>query len=728
MQAEINIGTSNAVKSIENLKNAFTDLFQTSSSTKDMFSDVKPIGIDNKNITMKPLDKSLEAQDEFASKLSNVNQLFSFLQQDIAQTSESLKRFIENQKNNEQKLLEPTAKPLSERTEEKKDGNISSTDAKNIINATQNASNIARTAISGDPWGATISAGTQVSKGLIDKGTKDDGSLGWLGKLGVGGTIAGVVLGAGNAASKQYENALSEIDNLLTNFGVNTNLRNGNVNASEGINLRGIASQKSIGTGFDIPTFAEYMGSFSRYGITDANKAGDLARAAAGWSRYAGVDMGAATGFMGTVERLGGNSREAMLNAYNASVASGLDRTQFSEFLAGVQRAMEDGISKGFIRSTDDIANNLANLAELSGGSRLWQGEQGARRYTQMAQGLAGMTGLNSTASLVTYRTVSNLLGNDDINAEKHLGKGNYVKGGSVYNELALMEKGDISPEFIETLRKNVDAVYGNDTDSKIAQYKEMFGLSNQGAVNLYNLIHDSTGMTSSQIAKKASELKEDPTMLSDATKLQDSMNRLSDSIVKSTQPLFKIKFDSLENIDSGVSKIADMVAAAQYKDSVDSVIDRFFSDYEAGEQKNAKNKITEMLNSHDPKVKAEGIALIERLTGLSDDQATFINENNLLSDTDGLLLPPVIKSSSKNKIVLPSDFQYLIDIGDERLNNALIQATNSNAPQYMFDGVVSYYNKVKTESQGDILTEENISHIVGSLEAIARNTASMEL
>lgn len=716
MQTEIIVDTRQAEQNVGNLKNAFVDLWKTSNNTpKDMFSDVKPIDMAGGNISFNPIDDSLKTQDEFAHKLSTVNNLFGMFQQDIIKTSEVLKAFFENQKKNEQKPQEPQL-PSG-----KKEKNKQNESAKNIINATQNASNITKTALSGDPLSATISAGTQLSKGMIDKGTDANGGLNFLGGLGVGSLVATVLAGTANAGSKQYENALSELDTILTNFGKDIEKRSGALNASQAVNLRSIVAEKSIGTGLDIPTFANYMTTFSRQGVTDIEKAGALTQAAAGWNRYTGADIGAVTGFMGTVERFGGNSREAMLNAYNASVSSGLDKTQFSEFLTGIQRVMEDGIAKGFVRSTEDVATSLSTLASISGGNKLWQGEQGARRYQQMAQGLAGMTGLNSTSSMLTYRVMAEMLGENDVNAEKMLGKNNYIKGGSVFNELALMQKGDITPEFISTLRTVSNNMFGGDIDAKIGQYKEMFGLNDAGAIQLYNFIHES-GLSDKDIAKKASELKETPSMLSDATKLQDSMNRLSDSLVKSTQPLFKMKFGALETIDGNVDKISNMISANMYGNSLDTLLADFFDDYEKEEKKQAKKELYNMLVSSDPETVAEANKIVERLGSMTAEEKAFVNANNLLSDNDGVRLPSSVGKNTRNSL---KETEELLYISDEGIRNSVINATNRGATDEELKPVLNAWIEANKDA---VLTKAERREIIQLLEGIRTNTDSIEL
>ena len=89
--------------------------------------------------------------------------------------------------------------------------------------------------------------------------------------------------------------------------------------------------------------------------------------------------------------------------------ASGLDKGLFSEFLRGMQRVIEDGISKGFVRSADEVAHNLAMLSQMTG-SPVWQGEQGINRLMQMNEGLAGTTGLQSTTDVRVYRAARNVL------------------------------------------------------------------------------------------------------------------------------------------------------------------------------------------------------------------------------------------------------------------------------------------------------------------------------
>jgi hypothetical protein len=52
---------------------------------------------------------------------------------------------------------------------------------------------------------------------------------------------------------------------------------------------------------------------------------------------------------------------------------------QFNEVLRGLQRVMEDGISKGFVRSSDQVARNLTILSTMTNNNPLLSGEMGAQ-------------------------------------------------------------------------------------------------------------------------------------------------------------------------------------------------------------------------------------------------------------------------------------------------------------------------------------------------------------
>jgi hypothetical protein len=96
-----------------------------------------------------------------------------------------------------------------------------------------------------------------------------------------------------------------------------------------------------------------------------------------------------------------------------------MGKGQFTEFLNSIGRIMEESISKGFTKSTEEIAGNMQMLYKLSGSSPLWQGEQGAQRLSQMNAGISNATNLQTTGDVISYSAAKQLLMADNPNGRE---------------------------------------------------------------------------------------------------------------------------------------------------------------------------------------------------------------------------------------------------------------------------------------------------------------------
>lgn len=602
--------------------------------------------------------ESVAPMDQNGELVQKVNNSYDQMDKELKNVIDSFRRFREILKNSEtmpapnsgHAPVDPNPDNAPGTTAKDKEQNGKNINvAGGVIGASQGISDAARSIAAGDPWSAGLGGLSKLGQGAMKMGTAADGTMSILGMLGTAGVVT-ALLGAGaNALAGQYENALPGIDALLTAYGgAGVNGAGALVNAGTGLVLRSTAANMSKGTGLDTDTFISYMSNLANYGVTDINRAGSLTNAAAGWSRFTGADMGQVLGFMGFAERYGADGREATMSAFNAARASGLEKGQFSEFLSGVQRVMEDGISKGFIKSSKEVAYSLTNLSLLGGGNKVFQGEAGARMYMNMASGMAGNTALGSTANILMYRTMSDMLGENDTNAKNLLGEGNYLAGGSIFNELALMEKGDVGNlDFLRKLRSNVEGAYGGDRDQIIATYKEQFGLNNQGAIQFYNALTNAN-LSDVAVSAKLKEIQEDPTMKSDATRLQDTLTELNKAIVEMGKPVFDVKLAGLEALESGVDKIYDFLVGDSYKTLINSIAEEFYDPHTEGAEKSAfKRGLKERLHSDIPAERSATIAEIERLANLTEGQKAAVN----LFDLDPANLPANLGESTYNSV-----------------------------------------------------------------------------
>ena len=124
----------------------------------------------------------------------------------------------------------------------------------------------------------------------------------------------------------------------------------------------------------------------------DRTVATAVARQAFAFERSTGADGGTLASIANMSARFGAG--DALATGWAGLQASGMSTGQFGEYLRAVQRVMEEGISRGFVRSGEDVARNLTMLARLTGNSPLWQGEQGARRLSEIKYPAAEQRGI----------------------------------------------------------------------------------------------------------------------------------------------------------------------------------------------------------------------------------------------------------------------------------------------------------------------------------------------
>jgi hypothetical protein len=129
------------------------------------------------------------------------------------------------------------------------------------------------------------------------------------------------------------------------------------------------------------------------------------------YERRTGADRGAMSSLAFMSERYGGG--DALKSAWRGLNTSGMQTGQYNEILRGLQRVMEDGISKGFVRSSDQVARNLTMLSQMTDYSPLWSGEMGAQRLSKMNSGLESTVGLQSSSDIIAFRAAQRVLGDD---------------------------------------------------------------------------------------------------------------------------------------------------------------------------------------------------------------------------------------------------------------------------------------------------------------------------
>jgi hypothetical protein len=209
------------------------------------------------------------------------------------------------------------------------------------------------------------------------------------------------------------------------------------------------------------------------------------------FERRTGADRGTLLGISSMSARYGAG--DALGAGWAGLQASGMKAGQYNEYLRAMQRVMEDGISKGFVRSSDQVVSSLTMLAQMTGKNPLWQGENGARRLMEMNAGLEGATGLASASDILAFRGAQNVLENDRdgklwnsiANVDGKEGA-DIKRSGSYIDAMILMERGLNSDTFGEIMKLNSHAE-GGDRSAVIERMRQQFSLNYTNSAMLYD-------------------------------------------------------------------------------------------------------------------------------------------------------------------------------------------------------------------------------------------------
>jgi hypothetical protein len=160
---------------------------------------------------------------------------------------------------------------------------------------------------------------------------------------------------------------------------------------------------------------------------------------------------------------------------------------------------MEDGISKGFVRSSEEVAQNLTMLAQMTGNDPLWQGENGAQRLSEMNSGLEGTTALSSSSDIVAFREAR-------VIAERENGG----KPVSYVEAMKVLERG-LTPELFREYMKIAAKSEGGGYEGIIEQMRQTFKLNYTNAGVLYSAFDKNKNISSDDLKRLMESFKQEP-------------------------------------------------------------------------------------------------------------------------------------------------------------------------------------------------------------------------
>lgn len=411
--------------------------------------------------------------------------------------------------------------------------------------------------------------------------------------------IGALIAAGGNAMANQWEKNSEEAVDMQALYGRNIEGKTKQQNSEELRELFNAASTKNERnfTGYTTQEFMQLASGFSRFGINSSYSAMNNAADVLSWQRWSGADRGVLQNFVGNAMRYGAaaTANNALNPAYAVLEQSGMHKGQLNEMLSSIQSVLEEGIANGFVKSTEEIANNLSMLSKLSGNNVLWQGQNGAQRLSQMNSALANSTSLESVSAVMNYQAANNARGkmlaelsDERTTPQRRAYIKDQLKGidtGTYIDTMLLMEKG-LSPDILKAQFDAVGSMEGNNTAGAIERFRQMYNLNYTGAKQVYDMYEKSRNgeVDWNAFYKAVNGITQKTEYQSEETSYKTAVINIKDQIAKMGQDLFSIR-EKIVGVDSTTKKVETAKEnAAAYAPSVPA-FDRTFT--ETGSYKN---------------------------------------------------------------------------------------------------------------------------------------------
>lgn len=444
-----------------------------------------------------------------------------------------------------------------------------------IVNSVGNGLSAAGSgSVSGMINSATQGAGG-ITKLLSGLGLGVGASAGILGALGV---VAGVATGI-DKTSKVWEESIDGAIQNNTLYNENRFLLSAKGNSTYLRNRYNRLSGLRAGTQYTTDEVVQLQNDIAKYGFTEDNV--DASTQAILYAQHnTGANRDTLSRLVGMQNLYGYNGAMAVQNAYQGLKDSGMTDARFDEFLDGVQRAMEEGISKGFVGSVEDIVNNVSLFSKLSGGATIWSGSAGAERVQKISNGFASAINLNSMNDLMMYGAAQGVVGslsNDDyINlASKSNISVDMLKNDPSLTARLIMEQGSSGAYFTPMLKnyvQNVRSQYEGMPEYELQTYMKSFNLNTTGAAQLQSLMNSwATGGYSTDISKAVQDIVSSPANKSTETNYLETMNDIHQAITELGQESFDVKASLTGNLENNVEAIKNFLLKDDEQEAVNT-------------------------------------------------------------------------------------------------------------------------------------------------------------
>lgn len=346
---------------------------------------------------------------------------------------------------------------------------------------------------------------------------------------------------ADNAEANAYEKSLNVLNSFNKRYVNNGTWKD---NAERTDKIREQATELAKETGFSTYDLVNTATSFSGYGLVTKDIALKKARIAALWANSTGADLGTITDVIGTSQRMGRSLDTGFLS--QARNATGLSKGQTQEFLTSLQSVVENGISNGYAKSTEDVAKNFVMFSKLSDNNPLWEGKYAAQKIGTINSSLAGATALNDTNQMIIVEGAKKVVDNMSNADFMRTLNTKYGKTGT-YIDYMLMTENGLTPEMFNTIGASIRGLEGNNLAARVERWKGISGLNYKGALELDKMYGQ--GLSSTEITERINAMRKDETYASEETVKQDKINSIDANVQKIGQSKFWDNFDKLDDL-----------------------------------------------------------------------------------------------------------------------------------------------------------------------------------
>jgi len=422
------------------------------------------------------------------------------------------------------------------------------------------SSNIIHGNMGGAVSGAFSNTADSVSKIQdLAKNNGMDAFAGILGKAIPGLLIGGAIVKGATAFSDKYASNESIINQSGKSF-------NFDGSSQENFDIYKRLNNYNVGTGLDNAEFNQYVQALAKQGVKNIDSAGVNAQSALKWAYATNGDENQYINLAGKMMRYGGSKDigNDFSYLYGAAKASGLEDSQMGEFLMGIEKVMEDGIAKGFTRSSKEVADTMVMFSRLSNNDQFWAGERGAQRLNQINNGIAGATALAKTSDVMVLQAFSSAF---DTQAQKTILEGDYIQDGGYLNDMMLMERGLKDGKVFNSLMKTLNDRTGGDIQAKAEYLRDITGMNYTGVSKLLKL--EGKGLSESELQSEIEKLQKDPKNQNLETRNQESLNRIAETAEEIGMGVKGLSTAALEPISQGVDAIKNFLLGDENEENV---------------------------------------------------------------------------------------------------------------------------------------------------------------